>query len=468
MIKLVKNELYKIFHKKLLYIVLVFALGVTLLFSSLDKIFESDAYDSVIQNSSNKVAMYENNGDVTSPSYLDFKSQLETYKLLKEKNIKENSPEEYYVLTDVSSNIYSYLSSKNGGSKSLLEENEKKLNDSINFLDNFDWKVIVNNKVREVMDKECNNEINCELLKNEKLNVLKYRLTHEIPFSNNHASVDLDSYLADYEEYLEVKDSNDEMLSQSSLYDKQRIIGSVETMKYTLDHELLNNDYKGDYTANNMILMFSHATFITAMVLLILSSSVVAEEYNKGTIKQLLVKPYSRTKIVISKMLAILITIILFTFVYNIFSVIILSFYYGDLSTLFTNDVLYDYTINKPFELSYILEALISFVYSLPSLILLGLFTFAMAVLTTNTAFPLGLGFCAYISESLFPVYMRRFKILSYAPTVNYNFDSYMWGRVSDLEDIFLTKSIIISVISFIVLFTIAIIVFNKRDIKNQ
>jgi hypothetical protein len=91
-----------------------------------------------------------------------------------------------------------------------------------------------------------------------------------------------------------------------------------------------------------------------------------------------------------------------------------------------------------------------------------------MSVITTNAAFALGLGFGAYISEEVFAIFMKKFPFLSYSPTLNYQFNDFAFGAISPYKDIFLTKSIIVSVVSFVVLLTVSIIVFNKKDIKNQ
>ena len=468
MIKLIKNELYKIFHKKILYIVLFGTIALTILFGTIDKIISKDKYESIINEAAYKISIYEADKVTSSPEYIDYKTQYDVYTLLKDKKIKEDSPEEFYVLNTVYSNMYDYYTALYGENKDNLKTLKNKMDESINFLNNFDWKKVLKDEIKSTEEEICNDDKRCESIKETTLKVLDYRLKNSIPLSSNNASNKLNEYIINYTSYYDIKDSKDELLDQSSKAQKQELQGKVEIAEYEMNNKLIQNDYKGDYSASEMVLMFSHVSFVTAMVLLILSSTTVAEEYNKGTIKQLLVKPYSRTKIIIGKMLAILIAEIIFIFVYNIIYVIFIGLYEGDISTLLSSHIIYNYRTNTPFEISYVLESLIAFVYSLPSIILLGLFTFTLATITTNTAFSLGMGFCAYISESLFEAYMRRFQILSYAPTVNYNFDAYMWGKLSYSKDIFLSKSIIISVISFVVLFTISIIVFKKKDIKNQ
>ena len=465
MIKLVKNELYKIFHKKFIYILLITVLGAIAFFSTTEKIFKKYDISEDIAEANQRVQMYEADGITAGSPYFESKANLETLKMIKERNYSLESPEYYYVSSTIQDDYYSYYSAFSDDYKA---ETKSKLEEDLAFLDNFDWKEIINRRIEQLKEKECNGEKRCEEENAFAIRVEEYRLNHNIPYANTDASNELDGYVPAYSDYLLKKDLKEDILEYDEVYAKRNAVGDMEEKLYILDHELLTSDYKGNYTATDLILSFSHVNLLTSVVLLMLSATVVAEEYSKGTIKQLLVKPYSRTRIIVSKFIAVMIAMVAVTFVYNIAYSIIISIYYGDISTIFTNHVIYDFNTSKCIEINYMVEALVSFVYSLPSMILLGLFTFTMALITTNTAFALGLGFGAYLSESLFQLYMTRIKILSYSPTVNYNFDAYMWGRITEYEDIFLSKSIIISVISFVVLTAIAIIVFNKKDIKNQ
>ena len=88
--------------------------------------------------------------------------------------------------------------------------------------------------------------------------------------------------------------------------------------------------------------------------------------------------------------------------------------------------------------------------------------------LSTNTALSLGLGFGAYLSAGIFELMLGRFKFLSFSPTLNYNLNQYLFGNISEYEVLTLHKAIAVDIVSFVVLFVLILIVFNKKDIKNQ
>jgi hypothetical protein len=167
-------------------------------------------------------------------------------------------------------------------------------------------------------------------------------------------------------------------------------------------------------------------------------------------------------------MLAVLITSIAFTFAFNIISTVIKGIFEGDLMTIFGNDIVYNFNTKKCIEISYIMESLIAFIYALPMIILLGIFVLALSTITTNAPFALGMGFGAYLSESVFQLLIRRASLISYAPTLNYNLSPYMFGGMNSIKELYLSKALAVDIVSFIVLFALIIIVFNKKDIKNQ
>ncbi len=66
-----------------------------------------------------------------------------------------------------------------------------------------------------------------------------------------------------------------------------------------------------------------YGLFIIVMIVMI-AGTIVSEEFNKGTIKLLLVRPYSRNKILLSKFITVLIMII-----FSILAIVIMELLVG-------------------------------------------------------------------------------------------------------------------------------------------
>ena len=469
MIKATKNELYKIFHKKFIYLVLIITVVFTILFGVLDILSnEDESYDNKINMSKHSMEILETNGLTTSSDYAYQKSLVEMYTLLKDRNIDPKSPEAYYI----QNTLFSYINQYNlllveNDIKELIDNAKIEMDKSIKRLDNFDWKELVQERINEEQSQKCTDQ-KCEEIKKETIRVLEYRINHDIPFTNTNASSYIEEYISLYSQYINIKDSNDELLKYNDLYEKKQLEKQISEMQYMLDHEIYTSSFTNTNTGYEMIDEFSNPNVMIAIVVIVLSATVVSEEFSKGTIKQLLVKPFSRNKIIISKMLAVLITSIAFTFAFNIISTVIKGIFEGDLITIFGNDIVYNFNTKKCIEISYIMESLIAFIYALPMIILLGIFVFALSTITTNAPFALGMGFGAYLSESVFQLLIRRASLISYAPTLNYNLSPYMFGGMNSIKELYLSKAIAVDIVSFIVLFALIIIVFNKKDIKNQ
>ena len=467
MIKLIKNELYKIFHKKLLYILFIITVLITI-FSGVVTIIYDNQPNNNLEIVKTKIDNYEKMGDLSNYDYLDSKATYDIEKLIEDKNIKEESPEEYYVRNNLYSYIYNYyyVQSQNipaNEFKAIKDE----MDTAIKKLDNFDWKEVVQQELKEIKDTQCIDKA-CEELKNEKIKVANYRLENNIPKSSNNASTSLEMYIARFSEYQEIKDKNEDLMKHYEKYDKRSLENQIRPIQYMIDNKTFTNDYKQSGAKLDWVIKMGEAGTLVAIALLALSSTIVAEEFNKGTIKQLLVKPYSRTKIIISKMLAVLITVILFKLIEAISTIFIEALFEGNILSIFNQHVIYNFNTGKCVSMSYFTEGLLAFIYSLPQIILLGIFVFGVAVISTNTALALGLGFGAYLSEGIFEVMLSRVKILSYSPTLNYNLTKFMFGNISEYEVLTLQKAAIVDIISFVVIFILIIVVFNKKDIKNQ
>ena len=475
MIKLIKNELYKVFHKKLIYIVLIIAIGGSLFTSIVDKALTSASDEIDINIYRQSIKILEDEGSTGDESYAELKTSLAVTELRNQKNIKSGSPEDYYIIKTIGPlyrSYYTYLYVESVKDENRSNEIKEELDSLLPTLDNFDWKEYINkniNEVNESMKIDCEDENNDQcLIDKATIKTLQYRLDNNIPLSFNSANSTLDTYTYSYDKYIKNLDKKDELLNHEELINKKSFEKDVKRIEYLMEHKILTNDYDDYDTGSSFVSKFASPSFMALIVLLTLSASILAEEFNKGTIKQLLVKPFSRTKILISKYITVIIASIIFLFALNISTTIITGLFEGDLNTIFNNTVLFNYNTHSCFEMNNILYALYTFLYALPEIILLALFVFALSVLLTNTAFSLGMGFGAYVSSELFIAFMNKFKFLSYMPTVNYNLTPYMFGGINIVAGLTLTKAIIVDVVSFVVLTILSIIVFKKKDIKNQ
>ena len=148
--KLVRNELYKLFHKKSTYIYLFIITVLLVLISYISnksiQLANNNDFDSMIATSQSNIESFKDNNkipDEFKDSYVQELANIESLKLAKERNVDVLSAEYDYIKSKVYAlYLVKYNVIENGYSYSdfgyLSEEDfNNKLNETIKKLDNF-------------------------------------------------------------------------------------------------------------------------------------------------------------------------------------------------------------------------------------------------------------------------------------------------------------------------------------------
>ena len=102
--KLVKNELYKIFHKKGIYILFLVFAFLFLLSGVLNKFLNNGVLDSMVMSvARDSLDTYDKDNPEQAAAYVELKVEVDKYDLIKELGTTDsNSPEYYYITNDMS------------------------------------------------------------------------------------------------------------------------------------------------------------------------------------------------------------------------------------------------------------------------------------------------------------------------------------------------------------------------------
>lgn len=475
MIKLIKNELYKIFHKKGYFILLVIAIGCSLAGAVINVIDENNRFLSEQSLEGKKIAVKNTESGVEiDPFYAENKFIVESYKLYSEhpESKDYNSPEYYFINEKLLLSSMDYYQNKTSGAdKDVLEEYKKELDKDMELINHFDWKKqiqddINNAKTNITMCTE--DDKNCKVYEEEVIRILQYRLDHNIPYSYNDASTLLFNYLDVYQEYIKSETDESKIKSHTKLYEKRNREARIKKTKYMVENQILDNKYRENDVRENFISGFKSINIFVILCILLVAGATVSDEFNKGTIKQLLVRPYNRSKILVSKFISVIIATLIFTVIYNIIDTILFGIVDGSIELFFDNIYQYSFSTGKVFAINPVVQALYSLVLSMPEIILLALLTITVSVLFTNNAVSIIIGLLAYISPSIISLMMRKVPILSFIPTLNWNWNDYIFGAISESEYLVYSKAIYVSIASAVILILLSIILFNHKDIKNQ
>jgi ABC-type transport system involved in multi-copper enzyme maturation permease subunit len=167
-------------------------------------------------------------------------------------------------------------------------------------------------------------------------------------------------------------------------------------------------------------------------------------------------------------MIASFITILAFMVFNAIFNAVVASVAYGTFNTLFDPVLYYNFNTQTVIELNTLTASLLSLAGILPEIIILLLFAVLVSILTGNTAVSIILGFVLAFSETLFGGLVSKVKLLTFFPIFNWNLTTYFFGGMNYIKNMSFGKSLIVDIVTIIGLLIACIIVFKKKDIKNQ
>lgn len=482
MSKLIKNELIKIFSKKSMIVIGVIILVIIIGFNVLNKISQSmsNSYSAYSEGYIQYLDEELSNLDPNKPSdinkYVETKSQKDLATLAKD--YKETSWQAEVIGTVISPiieemNNYEYIDKNN----EAITCSKAKYDGMLTALKNNDWKYFatkeldsLNTQIEELntliaQDSE-NDDLKTQLKSLElQKEVVNLRLDKNINYgSDNYKSIAVQNYrmyMGNYIQSSQGKNLTDE--------DKSEINGYLENAnlyKYDLYNDTeYQNTATANYTFQNSI-----GTYIAiiVMVVVIVSGVSISEEFNKGTVKLLLVRPYSRTKILISKLIAVFITMIITTVAILLLQFIIGGIVYG-FGTYMMNVVQFDFTTNSIITLNIFAYLGLIFICKLPIFILIGTLAFALSTLFLNSPLAVALPILGYMGSDVINMIAISYKWdwVKYFVTPNWDLSQYLFGGTPMFSGISIEFSITICAIYFVIMLVASIVSFKKRNIKN-
>lgn len=445
----------------------------------------------ISQNMSNSYSAYSesyiryldeelSNLDPNKPSdinkYVETKSQKDLAILAKD--YKETSWQAEVIGTIISPiieemNNYEYIDKNN----EALTISKAQYDEMLTALKNNDWKYFANKELdslntqieelNTLIAQDSENEDLKTQLKSLELQkeVVNLRLDKNINYgSDNYKSIAVQNYrmyMGNYIQSSQGKNLTDEEKSEINGY-----LEKANLYKYDLYNDTeYQNTATANYTFQNSI-----GTYIAiiVMIVVIVAGVSISEEFNKGTVKLLLVRPYSRTKILISKLIAVFITMLITTATILLLQFIIGGIVYG-FGTYMMNVVQFDFTTNSIVTLNIFAYLGLIFICKLPIFILIGTLAFALSTLFLNSPLAVALPILGYMGSDMINMIAISYKWdwIKYFVTPNWDLSQYLFGGTPMFSGISVEFSITICAIYFVIMLVASIVSFKKRNIKN-
>ena len=480
--RLIKNEFKKLFSKKLMYILLIITIGAVILTKVLYSI--------------DVVNMAEKQYLESQLTYLEEEMKKSEYKLPENKETLISLQVEYEKIKlelnyDMDSWQYDYIDreetvydlirnvkqSEAENDKTALEKANKEYNEIKQKLESGDWQSIakeqleeLNTKIndaeklsKEVKDIISSQEINIEL-ENMKISKqgLEWRLEKNIPFDNSFSSLKIIDYVNSSQYINGIKYKENKTKEEQLNYDESLKNANID--KYYIENNIVieKDNNAGDTLAN---IMNEYGMFIIIFSIIV-AGTIVSNESQKGTIKLLLTRPYTRNKILLYKYIVSVLSIFMFIAVFMITEFIVGGIADG-FNTFKIPMVDYNIKANSIVVMSVFKYSIIKTLMILPVVLLLSTLGFAFSTITSNSAVSVAMPILGYMGSNIIHYFIERVKILKYFVTANWDLSIYMFGGKGLADGLNFTSSVIICIIYLLVMIITTFIVFNKRDIKN-
>jgi len=488
MFELILIELKKVLTKKSIYVMLF----IMLLFCGLNNILYYTDYDSdgnyKYLDSSNieeeidlledELDKYDinNSSDKTMIVELTTKIDVLKYKMKYNKGTWQYNKVDSYLYNVLEGiNIYTYQIRDD----KYLEEYKNELRILLERFECNDWKYFVKLEIGEIekIIKEYEEKIVLisdvkERLKIEEiigdyknsLNILRYRLDNNISYDNSYLNMALTKYIESYNniKYYEEIDN----LSYSERVEYQTIKEELEINKYILDNKI-NYNKQNNLNYQLRTIVDDYLIFIIIIVLIV-SSTIMGDELVSGTIKLLLIKPYSRGKILLSKYFTIIIVMLL-SILYLILMQLVIGGVIFGFSSLEIPVIVYNFNSMSIYEYNIFLYMIIRIIVKLPMIVMIGSISYSLSILFSNVVTSVVIPLFIYIFTDSIKYLILQYKLnsLKYLVNITWNFGSHLFGKIDGVEGITLENSIIIYLVYYVVIVFITYINFKNKDIKN-
>ena len=498
MFNLVKNELIKIFHKKTFYIVLAIFLILSIIGVILTEVIENSILEyNYIDEAINVQEQYLTTIDKFTEeglyTYSYTEAEIEYLKLLQKYG--EDSWQSIIVEEQLYDIIIELSFHRNGVYKDKEEEKvelKNKYDEIIKRLDAGDWKAFVQeeiettNELIKLNEESAKNtsDLNVkktfekeeELFKLKK-QILEWRINKDICYGNK----EMDLLLNEYEWsqsniiYLNYnydvneqnyKDIETEDYKYLEKKEYQSNLAGANIAKYKIENSIYEEKSVTYYLQH---LFESNGLMFTIIIATIFAGTIVNEEFNKGTIKLLLVRPYSRRKILLAKLISCFIVVIMAITIITVMQIVVLGVAYG-FDTMSTPAILYDYNANSVMTMNILKYLAIYLLNIAPMIIIYIMLSFFIGSALKNSSLAIAVSLLLYMASSItvgLSEQLITVKWLKYIPIFNWDLNQYLYGKLPLLEGMNISGSIMICVDIILVLMIITFYNFEQRDVKN-
>lgn len=467
---LVKNEITKIVKKKSFYIILIVVLAYIVLSNVMNKYvyksnsnyeYYNESYINVLKEEMKGLNL-ENQQDVDI--YIGDKTEVDTYELLKQ---YDKNSWQYKIIPDKAGTYLSEINTYTYKIKDeeALNEAKEKYNKVVERLKADDWKSFAQEELDALKSsQEGLDEKSKDKVTEIQIETLEMRLKYNIAYGYDYKNEALSTYQQSKITINDLENKNNKTYEEEKEFYEAK--ENAEKSKYIIEQ---GKDINNTSDSRGFLLnVFSKYELFIIITIVLIAGAIVSEEFNKGTIKLLLVRPFSRAKILLAKFITVVITVLFIMVVTVILQFIVGGIFFG-FDSLSIPAVIYDHSAGKIIEMGIFKNILLTGLGKLPIYVLLGTLAFALSTIFNNTPVAITITLMGYMASSIINqfAYYYDIKWLKFFVTPNWDFTQFFYGGLPLIKGVTVPFSVVICLIYFAIMISVSFVVFKKRNIKN-
>jgi ABC-2 type transport system permease protein len=254
-----------------------------------------------------------------------------------------------------------------------------------------------------------------------------------------------------------------QMEAAASDDEKEMIQNQIEQTQQFLDQDINPNEKTNWHFMNDVVVGVSS---LVTLFVVVVGSANVAAEFSDGTIKQLLIRPHQRWRILLSKYIAVIIyaLLLVLTLIVSGFIIGLILFGSGDF-----NMKIFEITLEGRKVAIVGTQFMLKMLYFIPSLLIVMTIAFMLSTLFKSQALAVGIGiFVLFFSSTLGGIILMLADKYTWAKFLIFPHLDLTVYALQDriLEDITLPVSLSILAVYYAIFMMLTFFFFQKRDIS--
>lgn len=239
---------------------------------------------------------------------------------------------------------------------------------------------------------------------------------------------------------------------------KQSTMSEIQKNEYYIAHDINPNRITGWEFVQDATRQFTLVTIFVVMI----AGEIVASEFTWGTIKLLLIRPVSRTRILLSKYLATLLFAVLLCAILFGWSYLLGGLFFGFAG--FDEPYIYSDQHGVIHQMNMAGRVWIGFGLEFVSLLMFVTFAFMISAAFRSSSLAISLSLLLMFVGNIMVSLLSRYEWVKYTLFANLDLLQYVEGTPV-VEGMTLTFSVVVLMVYLVVFYAVSWILFVKRDV---